>query len=129
VTVEQQKDAERFARYIEREQLVSVMNATKWRKLQNAMANLKPAQPRYLIKCLRDAKPSWERDWRYHLPSSKCIEWVDIDPVYRERWGALLPDLEHDGISQITSLLREHSIPYQGRGNYIRVYGYRRTAG
>jgi len=130
MTVEQQKAIERLERYIQREQLVSFMNDTKWSRLQTEMARVQPAQPQYRVKCLQDSEPSgWERDWSTHLPLYKWIEWVDIDPVYRERRGVLVPDLERDRSSELIDLLHEHSIPYELDSGYIRVYGYRRTAG
>lgn len=129
MTADQQRDAERLERYIRREQLVSVMNNTKWRELQTAMAGVRPAQPQYVVKDLQSTKPTRERDWTYHLGLYKSIEWVDIDPVYRERRGALLPDLEHDMTEQVIGLLRERSIPYELGPEYIRIYGYRRTGG
>jgi hypothetical protein len=41
-TQDQQKDAERLAHHIQREQLVSSMSDTKWGELQAAMARVAP---------------------------------------------------------------------------------------
>lgn len=41
-TQDQQKDAERLTRHIQREQLVSSMSDTKWVELQAAMASVTP---------------------------------------------------------------------------------------
>jgi hypothetical protein len=131
-TADQEKDAERLERYIEREQLVSSMNDTKWRELQAAMASVAPYPPRYRVKCLRMLEPhveSWERDWSTHLPTYKAIEWVDIDPIRRERRGQLLKDLETDQTDELIELLRKHSIPFEPNSPYLRIYGYRRGAG
>ena len=129
-TAEQQKVLQRLAHYIEREQLVGLMNDTKWRELQSAMVGLRPAQPRYRVKSVQSSEPSgWERDWATHLGLFKSIEWVDVDPIHRERRGKLVPDLEHDMTDQVTDLLGERSIPYEPHPDYIRIHGYRRTAG
>ena len=131
-TRDQQKDAERLARHIQREQLVSCMNDTKWGELRAAMASVAPNPPRYRVKCLRDAAPSpegWERDWRNHLPSFKTIEWVEVDPIHRTRRGQLLKDIERDMTDDIVSLLRGHSIPFEHSTGHLRIYGWRRGAG
>ena len=129
MTVDQQKAIERLERCIQREQLVSVMNDTKWRELQAAMTSI---QPRYRVKCLSDRSDQEalqsERDWAYHLPLYRWIEWVEIDPICRERRGRLLPDIEHDMAPQILALLRERSIPHEMQSGGIWIYGYRRTA-
>ena len=41
-TQDQQKEAERLTRHIQREQLVSSMSGTKWVELQAAMARVTP---------------------------------------------------------------------------------------
>ena len=130
MTAEQLKAAERLERYIQREQLVSVMNDTKWRELQSAMVGVRPAQPRYRVKPVQSSEPSgWERDWATHLGLFESIEWVDVDPIHRERRGRLVTDLEHDMTDQVADLLGERSIPYELHPDYIRIHGYRRTAG
>jgi hypothetical protein len=131
-TQDQQKDAERLARHIQREQLVSSMSDTKWVELQAAMGKVAPCPPRYRVKCLRDAEPSpenWERDWRNHLPSFKTIEWVEIDPIHRKRRGQLLKDIERDMTGDIVSLLHGHSIPFVHCTGRIRIYGWRLAGG
>lgn len=131
-TQDQQKDAERLVRHIQREQLVSCMNDTKWGELRAVMASVAPNAPRYRVKCLRDAEPSpegWERDWRNHLPSFKTIEWVEIDPIHRKVRGQLLKGMERDMTDDIVSLLRLHSIPFESCTGLIRIYGWRRGAG
>ena len=127
-TEEQHKDAERLRRYIQREQLVSVMNDTKWRELQALMADEATFSPRWRVKCVRDSEPSgWDTDWCNHLPYPfKNIEWVDIDPVHTERVGHIVPDRREDRTGEIERLLEAKSIPYDHVDGCIRVQGYLR---
>jgi len=69
-TEDQIKDADRLQRYIEREQLVSVMNNTKWHELRALMLEEASFSPRYRVKCLRttdDRAYCWDGDWYHHL--------------------------------------------------------------
>lgn len=130
-TADQIKDAERLQRYIEREQLVSVMNNTKWSELRALMIDEASFSPRYRVKCLRttDERPYyWGADWYHHLPTFKAIEWLEIDPVDRERKGHLVPDIVTDKRDELEQLLGSRSIPFEWEGEFIRVYGYRRPA-
>src|SRR5687768_8723740 len=81
---EQQKKAHlRTQRYIEREQLCSVMNDTKWRE---AIEVLEAIPNFYLLvrfKLVRDEPYEWHswEDFRHEVNRPSEIEWLDIDPV------------------------------------------------
>jgi uncharacterized protein DUF6678 len=126
-TEDQKKDCERLHRYIVREQLVSHMNNTKWDKLRELMVELGNECPLYRVQCLR-APPAhgWDGDWYYHLPTYKSIEWLDIDPILRERRGQLLEDKKMDYTQRYVNLLKENHIPFSFEGEYIRIWGYQR---
>ncbi|MFC1609731.1 DUF6678 family protein [Myxococcota bacterium] len=127
MTEEQNRDAGRLQRYIEREQLVSVMNDTKWRELQVVITEELSFRPRYRVKCLRGADDFyWDTDWHTHLPTFKEIEWLEIDPICKERQGRLVPDIATDKSAELESLLQSVSIPFERRDGLIRVYGYHR---
>jgi len=124
-----QKDRERLERYIVREQLVSIMNNTKWEKLRKLMISLGEASPRYRVQCLRTDEvygTYWDGDWFYHLPTYKWIEWLEIDPVARERRGQRVKNKETDQTQLLTDMLKDCSIPFSMEGGYIRVWGYKR---
>ena len=126
---DRKKDRERLDRYIVREQLVSVMNNTKWEKLRDLILELPGRKPRYRLKCLRadDGRACcWDGDWYYHLPTYKSIEWLDIDPIIRHRQGRLLNDKKTDCSQQLCDLLKKKHVPFSLEGKYIRVWGYQR---
>lgn len=132
ITEEQRAAAERLRSYIVREGLVSVMNDSKWRRLQNAMENLSPRMPRFRLKCLRDSEPAeerWEYDWGTSLPTFAAIEWVEIDPMHHDPpGGRLLRAKAWDRTEELERLLRSSAVPFEVEGGRIRVYGYRRPS-
>ncbi|TVP80162.1 MAG: hypothetical protein EA353_04600 [Puniceicoccaceae bacterium] len=127
MTQEQKKDSERLARYVIREQLVSLMNDTKWEALRSAMIALKEFNPCYRLACLRsEPDVNWDGDWHYHLPPFKCIEWLEIDPVQKKRIGRLVKDEETDFSKEIKTILWAEHIPFSLEGGLIRIWGYQR---
>ena len=125
-TEDQKKDRERLVRYIAREQLVSVLNDTKWAKLRVLMLEFGYPRPRYRVRCLRETGEYWDGEWYYHLPTYKYIEWLDIDPVVREIRGHLLEDKKTDYTQKLIDLLKGNHIPFSIEGTFIRIWGYQR---
>ncbi len=127
-TEDQKKDRERLENYIRREQLVSIMNNTKWAELRELMLSL-DKKPRYRVQCSNADSihsEAWDRDWYYHLPPYKAIEWLGIDPIITERRGHLLPDKLTNQLDAIVGKLSNKSIPYSMDNSRIRVWGYKR---
>ena len=126
-TENQKKDRERLDSYIVREQLISHMNNTKWDRLRELMVELGNERPLYRVKCLREPPTQgWDGNWYYHLPTYKNIEWLDTDPILRERRGALLEDTKMDYTQTYVNPLNENHIPFSFEGEYIRIWGYQR---
>ena len=65
-------------------------------------------------------------EWSIGPPMYKAIEWVEIDPVIRERLGALVPDKLTDRTEAIVALLEDNHIPYTVENSYVKIWGYRR---
>jgi hypothetical protein len=55
---------------------------------------------------------------------SSCIEWMEIDPIMKERRGQLMPDKETDFSEYIGSQLSGSNIPYSIESGKFRVWGY-----
>lgn len=132
-TEEQKKVRERLVRHIAREQLVSVMNDTKWAKLQTLMLELEDSRPPFRVRCLGDKgewlldqRESWDYDWNYHLPAYIAIEWLDIDPAKSQRDGRLVGNKKTEHNATIIDLLKMNHIPFSIEGDSIRVWGYHR---
>ncbi|HDX8444305.1 DUF6678 family protein [Aeromonas hydrophila] len=107
-------------------QLSSVMNQTKWAKLFQELAALHS-----LTICVRYKQidsdelfgfsPVW---WDQLLEQSAWIEWLDIDPIIREKRGRLMPDYKTDRSENIITILKRHNIHCSLESSYFRVWGY-----
>ena len=130
LTAEQQKDTERLQRYITREQLQSVLNATKWREAVAALRAIPDFTVRFRVKTVREAPPDpafWEGSVPWHLPPPVTIEWLEVDPIQRIRRGILVPDIEIDRSVVIMQALHSIQVPFSREGNAIRIWGYLRS--
>ena len=113
--------------YIEEHSLTSFMNKTKWRELAHGLTSNEEFEPEVSIKILREAKASgfslldWE--WVIHGDSS-CIEWIEIDPIKREKLGQLISDRETNYQDYILSIINKYDIPFSKIGDNYRVWGY-----
>ena len=111
----QHQPSEPWRKYVEHEQLVSAMNATKWRETTEAMRQLPGGPPGFRIKDIQgsEAWPShWDREWYYHPQPWERIEWLEIQP-----------DPRHD---EIMNLLRSIRTPFSLEAGHIRVWGWLR---
>ena len=128
MTPEQRQDAERLRRYIEREQLGLVMNATKWREAVQALQAIPGFVVRFRVKTVRGPEPPaghWEGGFPWHLPQPYAhIEWLDINPVVQRPRGVLVPDEVMDFTEQVTRALRVVNVPFVQQGQIIRIQGY-----
>ena len=125
---------DRVMRKVAERQLCSMMNDTKWKELQGAMATL-PFPPPYQIKfvCEETATPStfdadvtfWG-DW-----GNECllpfygIEWILVRPRYARHRGKLVSDEIVDETQEFVSVLAKFSIPYMEKDGAYIIYGYR----
>ncbi len=107
---------------------VSFMNNTRWRSLAEILSSQKEFEPMVRLKYLRDTEPmpgfsflDWE--WIKH-GNPACIEWMDIDPIKRERQGKLIPDKETDLRKYIKASLNKAKIKYSIEDRKFRVWGY-----
>lgn len=131
MTREQEEDDLRFIRYLERENLASLMNNTKWRELIAAIQGVARYRPRFRVKCVREGEPaadSWDGSFPLHVPTFRHIEWLELDPIMRTRRGAIVPDLTEDFSTPIEVALAMAGVPFERVGSAIRIVGYFRPA-
>ena len=126
LTKEQKKDAERLARYIAREGLVSMMNDTKWQRLFHA---LEPIQGwlSFRRKDVREnegAPTSWCGDFHYMFAGWSNIEWLDIGARRRIRLGTLVEARIEDNTALLIQAVRQAGVPFSRHDECIRVWGY-----
>lgn len=127
--------------YIERQQLTSVMNETKWKRLNRAVSEeLTYALP-YQIKYLGEDTlfPSdslseyeilwgeWDEIW---LESPlRSIEWIRLRPsVLLYKRVILDPDV-CDLSTELISILEREKIPFILESETIQIFGYVRNTG
>lgn len=119
---------EKYLKFINENQLVSVMNKTKWSELADAMTSGIDFEPIVRLKYLldADAMPGFSLlDWEWVRDgNTRCIEWMDIDPIKREHTGQLIPDKETDFSAFVIEKLKENNIPYSIENCIYRVWGY-----
>jgi hypothetical protein len=114
VTEDQKKDADRLARYIEREQLVSVMNDTKWQRLFNALepiAGFLDFRRKDVRGSEQESEP-WCSDFYLMLGGWANIEWLDITA---QRNTPIL-----------IRAVREAGVAFSRSDTCVRIWGYLR---
>lgn len=113
---------------LEREQLASVMNETRWEELAAAMRAFEPP-PDWRCKEISARVPGdWDAEWCYHVRPFHTIEWLEIGFVRLER-SARTP-LAHaersDAEARIRETLRALGVPFSIENGLVRVWGYTR---
>src|SRR5438128_1332110 len=87
---------EAWRRLVEREGLVSAMNATKWRETTEAMRLFPGGAPGFRIKDLgAEHVSAWDCEWYYHPHPWETIEWMEIAPDPRR--DEIIATLRHIG--------------------------------
>ncbi|MFS0880192.1 DUF6678 family protein [Metabacillus niabensis] len=114
-------------------QLCSIMNNTKWEKLQSGVLNRLPFTPPYQIKYILQEKPEpvtfdndvwYLGDWIEGLFPFYAIEWIKVRPRYVKHKGRLVDDEVIDITEQFRELLHNLHIPYKEENNAFYIYGY-----
>ncbi|KGR74962.1 hypothetical protein CD33_14625 [Ureibacillus sinduriensis BLB-1 = JCM 15800] len=113
--------------------LVSIMNDTKWRELQDAVINNLLFPPPYQIKYLLEnqlhpeefeADVSYWGDWKEGIVPFYSVEWIRVRPRYLKYRGRLVSPEVVDITDDFVKLLMELSIPYRLRSDTYYIYGY-----
>ncbi len=103
----------RLQQVIQAQQLVSVMNTTKWASCIEILKNMGEDGPRCAMHYLLDEHSPYQMahiSWDEVLQDATYIYWMDID---------IRP------FSEISKMFQESSIPYtQESEDVIRVWGY-----
>ena len=122
---------EKNLKFIFEEGLASYMSQTRWCALANELTSNRELEPKVRVKYLRDKDPMpgfSYLDWEWvKFGESSCIEWMDIDPIRKERLGKLIPDKETDISNFIEKSLKNAKVKYSLEQNKYRVWGYAAT--
>ena len=119
------EDKDKILKIIEKKQLCSIANNTKWNKLINTIREWKDWQPSYRYKTVNNYISDWDVEWYYHLPFPfVCVEWFDIG-LYEEIYiGQLVKNKIVDHTKKITDLLSLCKFDYEVHSDIVRVWGY-----
>lgn len=113
--------------------LISLMNDTKWRKLQDAVINTlrfpTPYQGKYLLDDLvypeEFEKDVWYwGDWIEGIVPFYNVEWIRVRPRYLKHRGRLVSPEIIDITDDFVNILKELSIPYRLDHDTYYIYGY-----
>jgi hypothetical protein len=123
--------------------LSSVMNDTKWLKLQKAIDSL-PFPPPFserlltytddypispmvegLRTCYGNCHGNWSSFWEEGLAPFFVIEWLKVKPRYAKYRGRLVADEIFDETEEFVALLKKLSIPYEEENGLFMIYGYK----
>jgi hypothetical protein len=123
---------------INERQLSSVMNNTKWRRLQSAVKEKFPITPSFQVKFLLDdfaipedfGEENWySGDWDEGLDPFFAVEWIRVSPKFTSSKGLLLEPEVKDYTEEFIQLLRKLKIPFVKENSTIRIYGYVKSTG
>ncbi|MDO4230211.1 MAG: hypothetical protein Q4C98_10375 [Capnocytophaga sp.] len=134
------KYRQKVLEYIQKEQLVSFMNKTKWEELRSAMYAME-ISPSYRIKYLFSADNEqdiekiinenisygvgvWGEEQFYNYFD---IEWVKIEKLREEPQGRLIAPQILDYSQEIRAVLEKFHIPYEEHERFFTIYGYKRV--
>lgn len=126
---------------IERRQLTSVMNETRWKRLNRALSEALCYAPPYQIKYLGEDTlfPSeslseyellwgeWEYIWMES--SLQSIEWIRLRPKVLIYKGAIVEPDVFDMTDELISTLKKERIPFIQDNKTIQIFGYVRDTG
>ena len=129
LTPDQAKDRERLRRYVQREQLASVMSDAKWRRLLAVIDDL-PFGVRFRAKGVRESEreqAGWDPD-RYHVFGGDlaAIEWVELSARTEVPRGRLVAPEVRDHTDELRRALAAANVPFSMENGNIRVWGYTR---
>lgn len=113
--------------------LVSIMNNTKWRELQDAVINTLLFPPPYQCKYLLEGILYPEEfetdvwywgDWEEGIEPFYSVEWIRVRPRYLKHRGKLVSPELIDITDDFVNILKALSIPYRLEKDTYYIYGY-----
>ncbi len=127
------KNKMRVIETIAERNLVSIMNDTKWRELQDAVINTLLFPPPYQGKYLLEDKLHPDEfetdvwywgDWNEGIIPFYSVEWIRVRPRYLKHRGSLVSPELIDITDDFVNILKKLSIPYRPDNDTYYIYGY-----
>lgn len=108
------------------QQLVSVLNKTKWERLFEEL-NRESLPVDFRRKDVNEAESCddrWDGDIFHVFGGCEVIEWLDIRARLSVSRGKLLEPEIHDFTAELVAAAKRANIPYSVTREGIRVWGY-----
>lgn len=125
-TDEQIRDRARLKSYIEREQLVCILNNTKWEKLFRVLEGIQ-GKLDFKRKDVRESEKTdqrWDGDIYHVFGLCENIEWLEIRAQISIPKGALIEPKVEDYTNELITLVKDASVPFSRTKEGIKVWGY-----
>jgi len=109
------------------QQLVSVMNQTKWWELAEVITSHRDFTPTVRLGYVDGYAPTGfsRLDWEWvKLGDTRIIKWVEIDPVRYDWVGRLVTEQQTDFSDWVRESLLKHSIPFVQADGLFRIDAY-----
>ncbi len=109
------------------QQLVSVMNRTKWRELAKVLTSNEEFTPGIRLGYLDGYESTGfcGLDWEWvKFGESRVIKWLEISPIRRDYIGRLVKKQETDFSDWVRCSLTEYTIPFTESEGIFRIDAY-----
>lgn len=126
---------EKAAAIIQKRQLCSLMNNTKWSELVSAVIREMPFPPAFAVKYLTSGDEpdapgcAYYGDWTgENFPPAEAyvnIEWIKVQPRYQKHRGMLVSPETIDASVEFEAILKRYHIPYEEENGVYCIYGYK----
>ena len=118
----------KLIKYIEKNQIASVLNNTKWERLLEELRKIDGCLD-FQRKDLDEPEPEidrWDGDLYHVLGEWQQIEWLNIRALVSESKGILLKPVVTDHIHLLIEALTKAGIPFEMHNDGVRIWGYLR---
>lgn len=129
--VSQEKHHSKVRQEVERRELVSLMNNTRWRQFQKAMEEELPFPPLYIRKdILNEAHRNLTEDgygvgdYREGLLPFYSIEWIEVRPRILQHEGQLVKPHIESIENEFVAVLHRYRMAYKIENGTYFIYGY-----
>ncbi|MDR7377528.1 hypothetical protein J2X19_002207 [Rhodoferax ferrireducens] len=119
----------KLRRYLADQQLVSVLNTTKWKRLLDELCreDLPLHFHRKDINESERPEQRWDGDIFHVFGDCEIIEWLEIRAKLSVSRGQLLEPEIHDFTDKLIAATRRAKVPFSLTHEGIRVWGYIRA--
>ncbi|MFB6366342.1 DUF6678 family protein [Paenibacillus elgii] len=118
---------------VNKKQLASIMNNTKWGQFQKSVIDTLPFTPAYQVKYVLEDAPYPENfeedvwywaDWEQGIHPFYSVEWLRVRPRYVKNRGRLIEPEIIDITGEFIEMLQKLKIPFVKENSTICIYGY-----